>query len=172
MRGDPGSRKSCPLSRHMQPPPPPPVRPCASLLLPGPQSWLTNGGQACSECRCEESQTSTAARLRLLNVSSHPRRPRTHRPSASMTESLDLTSNPGREPATKCGGGRTPRDTHQRITAVGLRVHAAAPRQDQEALLCTGDLRDPQAGEACALDGADDVGVVFPPYQAPSDDLL
>lgn len=72
-------------------------------------------------------------------------------------------SNPGREPATKWGRGHTPRDTHQRVAAIGLRVHAATLRQDQEALLCTGDLRDAQAGKARALDGADDVGVVFPP---------
>lgn len=54
--------------------------------------------------------------------------------------------------------------THQRVAIVCLRVHTAIPRQDQEALLCTGDLRDPQVGKAFTLNWTDHVGIVFPSY--------
>lgn len=69
------------------------------------------------------------------------------------------------------GEGRT-QDTHQRVAVIGLRVHTAGPRQDQEALFRTGDLCDAQVGQAFALNGTDHIGIALPSYEPPSYDLL
>lgn len=85
-----------------------------------------------------------------------------------MLITLQKSTNIKKDKICSANSREPPPPTHPRtyksVTVVGLRVYTAIPRQNQEALLCTGDLHDPQVGKAFTLNGTDHIGIVFPSY--------